>query len=99
MIKNLVKSSLQTVDEFTMSVKETVANIEKVSSLEESEQIPSSVAQDVPQEEAISQKEEAEEGGQDDVIFKKCTSKRGYDEYIKYSNSMLCIDRERKCNI
>ena len=63
MIKNLVKSSLQTVDEFTMSVKETVANIEKVSAQEESEQIPSSEAPEVPQEEAIPQKEEAEDGG------------------------------------
>jgi hypothetical protein len=88
MIKNLVKSSLQTVDEFTMSVKETVANIEKVSNQEESEQIPSSVAQDVPQEEAISQKKEAEEGGQDDVIFKKCTSKKGYDEYISKTSHL-----------
>ena len=48
MIKNLVKSSLQTVDEFTMSVKETVANIEKVSAQEESEQIPLSEAPEVP---------------------------------------------------
>ena len=53
MIKNLVKSSLQTVDEFTMSVKETVANIEKVSAQEESEQIPSPEAPEVPQEEAM----------------------------------------------
>ena len=88
MIKNLVKSSLQTVDEFTMSVKETVANIEKVSAQEESEQIPSSEAPEVPQEEAIPQKEEAEEGGQDDVIFKKCTSKRGYDEYISKTSHL-----------
>ena len=85
MIKNIVKTSIQTVDEITMAnVKEKVTNIEKVTSPKEIEANPLSLAQANPQAEVISQKKEEEKEKAlhlDYREFKKCTSKKGYKEY------------------
>ena len=87
MLKNIVKSSLHTIDEITMkSVKENIAQFEKSGDQEEIEENPltsefqnvEAAETNIPSSETAEKKEDVDEG-----IFKKCVSKKGYDDYIK----------------
>ena len=85
MIKNIVKSSLHTIDEITMkSVKENIVQFEKSGDQEGNDENPltsefqnvEAALTNIPSKDTAEKKEDV-----DEEIFKKCVSKKGYDDY------------------